>query len=75
MLQKAAAMSQEFERTYGNKLGVNLSTKRWEDKASLIIENLIKIAATSDYHTLTESNTVGSLTSLQSRARLLLEQY
>lgn len=74
MLQKATAMSQEFERTYGNKLGAKLSTKRWEDKASLIIENLM-IAATSDYHTLTESNTVGSLTSLQSRARLLLEQY
>lgn len=65
VLRKAAAMSQEFEGTYGNKLG---ATHRWEDKASLIIENLIKITATA------ESKNIDLLTSLQSRASLLLQQ-
>lgn len=71
VLRKAAAMSQEFEGTYGNKLG---ATHGWEDKVSFIIENLIKIAATTNYHTLAESKNVGLLTSLQSRASLLLQQ-
>ncbi|XP_057782207.1 DNA mismatch repair protein MSH6 [Salvia miltiorrhiza] len=67
VLRKAAAMSQEFERTYGNRLG---AAQKWEDKASLIIGNLIKIAATTDYHTFAESKNDGLLTSLQSKARI-----
>ncbi|KAH6813900.1 MUTS-like protein 6 [Perilla frutescens var. frutescens] len=74
VLKKAAAMSQEFEGTYGNRLGANISTQRWEDKASLIIKNLLEIVAMTDYHTLAEDKAAGLLTSLQSRARLLLEQ-
>lgn len=74
VLQNAAAMSQEFEGSYGKRLGADLSTQRWEDKASLIIENLIKIVATIDRHTLAESRRDGLLASLQYRARLLLEQ-
>ncbi|KAI3449400.1 hypothetical protein Pfo_006065 [Paulownia fortunei] len=75
VLQKAAAKSQEFEGSYGKRLGAKLSTQRWEDKASLIIENLIKIAAINDCRTLTDSTVVGFLANLQYRARLLLEQY
>ncbi|KAK6118119.1 hypothetical protein DH2020_048103 [Rehmannia glutinosa] len=74
VLQKAAAKSQEFEGSYGKRLKANLSTQSWEDKASLIIENLIKIAASNDCDTGTDSSVVGSLTNLQYRARLLLEQ-
>lgn len=67
-------MSKEFEGTYGNKLGTESSSDSWADKASLIIENLIKIAATTDYHTPMESKSVDLLSSLQSRARLLIQQ-
>ncbi|KAG8389557.1 hypothetical protein BUALT_Bualt02G0241600 [Buddleja alternifolia] len=70
VLQKAAAKSQELEEI----LGTNYSTQRWEDKASLIIENLIKIAASNDHSNLIDSSFVGSLANLQYRARLLLEQ-
>ncbi|KAL8527225.1 hypothetical protein ACS0TY_005198 [Phlomoides rotata] len=72
VLQKAAAMSQEFEGNYGKRLG---TTKSWEDKTSLIIENLIKIAGAIDSHTFTESEIVDSLASMQHRASFLLEQY
>lgn len=67
-------MSKEFEGTYGNRVGADSSSEKWEDKASLIIENLIKIAASTDYHALVESKAVDLLTSLQSRSRLLLQQ-
>lgn len=67
-------MSKEFEGTYGNRLGSKSSSDSWEDKASLIIENLIKIATTTDYHAPIESKRVNLLSSLQSRARLLIQQ-
>lgn len=69
VLQKAAAMSQEFEGNYGKRLG---TTKSWEDKTSVIIGNLMKIG---DSHTCTNSEVVDSLTSMQHRATFLLEQY
>lgn len=75
VLQKAAAKSRQFELSYGKRLDPKLSGQRWEDEATLIIENLIKIAASNDGHTLTDSSTVVcSLAGLQSRARLVLQQ-
>lgn len=71
VLQKAAAMSQEFEENYGKRVG---TTKSWEDKASLIIENLMKIAGDVASHTSSESDVADSLTSIQHRASFLLEQ-
>ncbi|PIM97702.1 Mismatch repair ATPase MSH6 (MutS family) [Handroanthus impetiginosus] len=66
VLQKAAAKSQEFEASYGKRY-----PQKWEDKASLIINNLIKIGSINHCSTLTD---IGSLADLQYRNRLLLEQ-
>ncbi|KAL0435966.1 UNVERIFIED_CONTAM: DNA mismatch repair protein MSH6 [Sesamum radiatum] len=75
VLQKATAKSQEFEGSYGKRLGANLSSQRWEDKASLVIKNLMEIAASNNCHTPTDSMVVGSLANLQYRVRLLLQQH
>lgn len=70
VLQKAAAKSGDFERSYCKT--PNSSTDKWEEKASLIIINLVKIAASKGCSALTD-NIVVSLANLQHKARLLLE--
>ncbi|KAL0389708.1 UNVERIFIED_CONTAM: DNA mismatch repair protein MSH6 [Sesamum calycinum] len=72
VLQKATAKSQEFEGSCGKMLGANLSSQRWQDKASLVIKNLEEIAASNNCHTPPDSMVVGSLANLQYRARSLL---
>ncbi|KAL3849679.1 hypothetical protein ACJIZ3_011561 [Penstemon smallii] len=75
VLLKAAAKSQEFEGSYGKRrLGSDISTQRWEDKAYLIVQNLIKIAAKNEFCTSTNNTVVGTLANLQYKVRLLLEQ-
>ncbi|KAL0420115.1 UNVERIFIED_CONTAM: DNA mismatch repair protein MSH6 [Sesamum radiatum] len=74
VLQKATAKSQEFEGSCGKMLGANLSSQRWQDKASLVIKNLEEIAASNNCHTPPDSMVVGSLANLQYRARLLIQQ-
>ncbi|KAL6525912.1 hypothetical protein OROMI_030307 [Orobanche minor] len=75
VLQEAAAKSREFERNYGKRLRKpNSTTPSW-DEASVIIHNVIKIAAGNYFGTGTDScSVVDSLANLQYRARLLLEQ-
>ncbi|KAL6515922.1 hypothetical protein OROGR_019227 [Orobanche gracilis] len=76
VLQEAAAKSREFERNYGKRLRKpNSTTQSWEDEASVIIHNVVKIAAGNYFGTGTDSCSVAdSLANLQCRARLLLEQ-
>ncbi|KAL3648107.1 hypothetical protein CASFOL_009075 [Castilleja foliolosa] len=71
VLQKAVAKSHEFEANYGKRRKPNATKSSWEDEASLIIDNLIKI---NDFRMDTDSPVIDSLTNLQYRARLLLEQ-
>lgn len=75
VLQRATAKSQEFEGSYGKRVGVNLSSQRWEDTASLVIKNLMEIAASNNCHTPTDSMVVGSLANLQYRSRSLLQRH
>ncbi|KAL2556591.1 DNA mismatch repair protein MSH6 [Forsythia ovata] len=74
VLHKATAKSQEFEGMYGKRSEDELSVLSWEDKASVIIQNLIKISANQICHYSAEHMVLGSLNKLQLKARVLLGQ-
>lgn len=76
VLQRAAAKSEEFEGSYGKRLGYNISNLTWEDGVSSITRNLVRIAASaSDSNTLANTKAISSLAHMQYQAKLLLKQH
>ncbi|XP_073283875.1 DNA mismatch repair protein MSH6 [Primulina huaijiensis] len=76
VLQRAAKMSTELEAgSHGKNSGVNSPIQSWEDDASLVIQNLSKVAANKNWESLSKTIVVESLINLQNRARLLLKQW
>ncbi|KAK9282095.1 hypothetical protein L1049_005007 [Liquidambar formosana] len=77
ILQKAAAKSIEFEATYGKhrkRSEDNLSIHSLEDDMVVYIQKLIKVAENSSCYESSEGMGIGSLTELQHRARMLMQQ-
>ncbi|XP_073149982.1 DNA mismatch repair protein MSH6 isoform X2 [Henckelia pumila] len=76
VLQRAAKMSMKLEEgSHGKSSGANSHIQSWEDEVSLVIQNLLKVAANKDRKSFSKTVVVDSLINLQNQARLLLEQY
>lgn len=74
VLQRAAKMSMKLEEgSHGKSSGAD-PIQGWEDDVSLVIQNFLKVAANKDCKSFSKT-VVDSLSNLQNRARLLLEQY
>lgn len=70
VLLRAAAKSREFEAMYGKKADDELFSQNWEDKMEVCIQKLINVVENLK----SDPTSVGSLTELQCRARMLLQQ-